>query len=147
MNLVEQITNDLKEAMKAQDKERLTVIRMVKASMKLEEIDRKRELNDELVIDVVNKQIKMRQDSIEEFKKANRTDLVEKNEEEVKMLEKYLPEPLSKEEVEAIINKAVQEVNATTIREMGQVMTIVSPQVKGRYDMKEVSTIIRAKLQ
>ncbi len=147
MNLVEQLTNDLKEAMKNQEKERLTVIRMVKASMKLEEIDRKRELNDELVIDVVNKQIKMRQDSITEFKKADRMDLVAKNEEEISFLVKYLPEPLTEEEVTEIIEKAFKETNASSIKDMGQVMNLVTPQVKGRFDLKKVSETIRTKLQ
>ncbi len=147
MNLVEQLTNDLKEAMKSQDKERLTVIRMVKAAIKLEEIDRKRELNDELVIDVVNKQIKMRQDSITEFKKADRIDLVTKNEDEIKVLEKYLPEPLTEEEVTKIIDEAFEKTNASTIKDMGQVMNIVTPLVKGRFDLKKVSETIRTKLQ
>ncbi len=146
MNLVEELKKDMITAMKEKDKETLTVIRMVKAALDKERIDKKAEVNDELLIDVVNKQIKMRNDSIEEFKKANRTDLVEQTEQELTVLKKYLPEQLSKEEVIEIIEAAIKEVNATGIRDMGNVMKTVSPQVKGKADMKTVSEIIKSKL-
>ena len=99
--MVEKLDKDMIEAMKAKDKEKLTVIRMVKAALKQEQIDHKKEINDDLLIDVVNKQIKMRNDSIEEFSKANRTDLVDSVKKEVEVLMKYLPEQL--ELSEAII--------------------------------------------
>ena len=101
--MVEKLKQDMIEAMKNKEKERLTVIRMVKAAMDQEHIDRKREINDELLIDVVNKQIKMRKDSISEFEKGGRSDLIEATQKEVDILMNYLPEQLSIEEVKDII--------------------------------------------
>ncbi len=146
MNLVEQLKQDMITAMKNKEKEKLTVIRMIKAALDKERIDKKVEVNDDLLIDVVNKQIKMRNDSIEEFKKANRNDLVEKVEDEVKILMNYLPEQLSLEEVENIIQEALKSLEATSMKDMGKVMQEVSPKLKGRFDMKKVSEIIKAKL-
>ena len=144
--MVEKLKKDMIEAMKAKDKERLTVIRMVKAALDKERIDKKVEVTDDLLIDVVNKQIKMRNDSIEEFKKAGRDDLFKQNEFEVEVLMNYLPEQLSDEEVEEIINNVFNEINPTGMREMGKVMQAVTPKVKGKTDMKKVSEIIKNKL-
>lgn len=146
MNLVEKLKSDMIDAMKTKDKERLTVIRMVKAAVDKERIDKKVEINDELLIDVVNKQVKLRKDSIEEFKKASRVDLIEKTEQELDVLKDYLPEPLSKEEVENIIEEEINHVHAESIKDMGNVMRQVTPRVKGKFDMKEVSEIIKNKL-
>ena len=144
--MIEKLEKDMIEAMKNHEKERLTVIRMVKASLKQEKIDHKKEINDELLIDVVNKQIKMRKDSIIEFEKANRTDLVEKTEEEIKVLLEYLPEQLSTEEVNKIIDEIFAEVNPSGMKDMGKVMGLAQSKLKGKADMKEVSSIIREKL-
>lgn len=145
--MVEQLEKDMIAAMKAGEKERLTVIRMVKAALKQEQIDHKKEINDELLIDVVNKQIKMRKDSIAEFEKANRTDLVDKTQSEIDILATYLPEQLSSEEVEKIINDIFEEVKPEGMKDMGKVMGLAQGKLKGKADMKEVSTIIRNKLQ
>ncbi len=145
--MVEKLKQDMIEAMKKKEKERLTVIRMVKAAMDLEHIDHKREINDELLIDVVNKQIKMRKDSISEFEKAGRTDLVDKSQNEINILMAYLPEQLSIEEVLKIIDDIFQEVKPEGQKDMGKVMGKATIKLKGRADMKEVSTIIREKLQ
>ncbi len=145
--MVEQLKKDMIDAMKNKDKEKLTVIRMVKAAMDQEHIDRKREINDDLLIDVVNKQIKMRKDSIEEFTKGNRSDLAQKTQEEVDILMKYLPEQLSDEEVLKIIDEAFSKIQPSGMKDMGKVMGIVTPEVKGKADMKKVSEIIRGKLQ
>lgn len=145
--MVEQLEKDMIEAMKSGDKFRLTVIRMVKGALKQEQIDHKKEINDELLIDVVNKQIKMRKDSITEFEKGNRTDLVEKTQKEIDILLKYLPEQLSQEEVEKIINEIFDEVKPEGMKDMGKVMGLAQGKLKGKADMKEVSTIIRNKLQ
>lgn len=146
MDLVNELKQDMITAMKEKDKDRLTVIRMVKAALDKERIDKKAEVNDELLIDVVNKQIKMRNDSIEEFKKANRSDLVEDVEKELEVLKKYLPPQLELEEVENIIEEAIKEVDATSMKQMGAVMQIVNPKVKGKFDMKKVSEIIKSRL-
>ena len=144
--LVEKLKKDMIEAMKNKDKEKLTVIRMVKAALDKERIDKKAEVNDDLLIDVVNKQVKMRNDSLEEFKKANRADLIKQTEEELEILKDYLPEQFSEEEVIAIIEEVINEVNAETIKDMGKVMKEVTPKVKGKADMKHVSEIIKSKL-
>ena len=145
--MVEPLDKDMIEAMKSGDKFRLTVIRMVKGALKQEQIDHKKEINDELLIDVVNKQIKMRKDSITEFEKGNRTDLVEQTQAEIDILLKYLPEQLSTEEVEKIINEIFEEVKPEGMKDMGKVMGLAQGKLKGKADMKEVSTIIRNKLQ
>ena len=145
--MVEKLDKDMIEAMKSKDKDRLVVIRMVKAALKQEQIDHKKEINDDLLIDVINKQIKMRKDSIIEFEKGNRTDLVEKTQKEINVLMAYLPEQLSTEEVEKIINEIFEEVKPESQKDMGKVMKEAQAKLKGKADMKEVSTIIREKLQ
>ena len=145
--MVEKLEKDMIEAMKAKDMFRLTVIRMVKGALKQEQIDHKKEINDELLIDVVNKQIKMRKDSITEFEKGNRQDLVDKTQAEIDILLAYLPEQLSTEEVEKIINDIFEEVKPEGMKDMGKVMGLAQGKLKGKADMKEVSTIIRNKLQ
>ena len=145
--MVEQLEKDMIEAMKAKDKDSLTVIRMVKAALKQEQIDHKKEVNDELLIDVVNKQIKMRKDSISEFEKGNRQDLIDKTQSEIDLLMKYLPEQLSTEEVNKIIGEIFEEVKPEGQKDMGKVMKEAQAKLKGKADMKEVSSIIREKLQ
>lgn len=145
--MLDKLNKDMIEAMKAKEKDKLTVIRMVKAAIKQEVIDHKKEENDDLLIDVVNKQIKMRRDSISEFEKGDRGDLIEKTKSEIDILMNYLPEQLSDTEVEEIINNVFDEVKPESMKDMGKVMGMVTPKVKGRYDMKKVSEIIRSKLQ
>ena len=146
MDLFEKFNKDMVAAMKEQDKDRLTVLRMVKGAMQLEHINNKKEMNEELLIDCVGKQIKMRNDSIAEFEKGGRTDLVEKTKGEIEILNDYLPEQLSMEEVNAIIDEAFAKVNPTSQKEMGLIMKEVTPKLKGKTDMKQVSEIIRGKL-
>lgn len=145
--MVEKLKQDMIDAMKNKEKERLVVIRMVKAAMDQEHIDRKREINDELLIDVVNKQIKMRRDSITEFEKGGRTDLAEKTQSEIDILMAYLPEQLSMEEVVKIIDEIFAEVKPESQKDMGKVMKEATAKLKGKADMKEVSNIIKEKLQ
>ena len=142
----ERILNDLKTAMKNQDKDTLKVIRMVKGSMQLEEINLKRELSDDEVIGVISKEIKTRRDSIKEFIKGNRPELVEETEKEIKILENYLPEQLTLEEVDNIIAEEIKSVEANGMQDMGKVMGIVSPKVKGRADLGMVSFKVKEKL-
>ena len=146
MNLVEQINEDVKAAMKSQDKDKLNVIRMVKSALQMAKINLKHDLSDEEAIDVIDKQIKMRNDSIAEFEKAGRNDLVEQYKSEVEILKTYMPEQLTKEEVTKIIDEAFKEINPTSPKEMGLVMKNVTPKVKGRYDMKEISSMIKERL-
>lgn len=142
----DKIINDIKEAMKSQDKEKLAVLRMVKGAMQLEEINKKQELNDEDVIAVISKQIKTRKESIVEFEKGNRSDLIEKTQAEIKILEEYMPEQLSEEEVNKIIDEAIEQVNPQAPSDMGKIMGIVTPKLKGRADMSSVSKIVKEKI-
>lgn len=142
----EKIINDMKDAMKSQDKEKLAVLRMVKGAMQLEEISKKQELNDEDVIGVIAKQIKTRKESIVEFEKGNRADLVEKTQAEIKILETYMPEQLSEEEVNKIIDEAIEQVNPQAPSDMGKIMGIVTPKLKGRADMSSVSKLVKEKI-
>ncbi len=144
--MVEQLEKDMIEAMKNKDKERLVVIRMVKASLKQEQIDRKKEINDDLLIDVVNKQIKMRKDSITEFEKGNRQDLINKTQKEIDVLMAYLPEQLDEKEVLNIIDEIFNEVKPTSQKDMGTIMGLAQAKLKGKADMKTVSSIIKEKL-
>lgn len=146
MNLNDRIMNDLKESMKNKDSFKLSVIRMVKGAIQLEKINKKRDLTDEEVIDVISKQIKLRKDSINEFTKAGRNDLVENTQKEVEILNEYMPEQLSSEEVNKIIDEAFAKVNPTSQKDMGLIMKEVTPKVKGKSDMGEVSRIIKEKL-
>ena len=146
MSLVVKINEDMKNAMKSQDKERLGVIRMLKSAMQLTSIEKKHELSDEEVIDVLSKQIKMRKDSVAEFSKANRMDLANQYEKEIDILMTYMPEQLSLEDVISIIDEVINEVNPTSQKQMGLVMKELTPKVKGKFDMGEVSKIIRERL-
>ena len=143
MSLKEQLTEDMKQAMKAREagKQRLSVIRMVRAAIKKVEIDSKKELNDDEVLDIVAKEVKMRKDSMEEFKKGNRQDLVEQLEQEIAILLPYLPQQLTEEEIRALVSDAVAQTGAVSAKEMGKVMAM--PKVKGRADGKLVNTIVR----
>jgi uncharacterized protein YqeY len=142
-----QILEDLKEAMKAQDKLKLSVIRMVKSAIQMEELNTKRELNDDEVIEILSKQIKTRRESIVEFEKASRTDLIEQTSKEIDILKTYMPEPLSEEEVSDLITKIFEEVKPTVPSDMGKVMGKLMPLLKGRADMSTVSKIVREKIQ
>lgn len=142
----ERILEDLKSAMKAQDKELLSVIRMVKGAIQMEELDKKHELSDDEVITVISKQIKTRKESIEEFKKGNRQDLIKQTESEIDILNKYMPEQLSEEEVNKIIDDIFVEVKPTSIRDMGKIMGVASSKLNGRADKSYISTYIKNKL-
>ena len=145
--MVEKLKQDMIAAMKAKDKDRLTTIRMIKGDLDKEHIDKNREINDDLLIEVVNRGIKQRKDSIVEFEKGGRDDLIQKTQAELEILQSYLPAQLSEEEIVSIIDEAFQIVNPEGPRDMGKIMKEVQPKLKGRADMKEVSEIIKAKLQ
>ena len=144
--MLEQLDKDMIEAMKNKEKVRLTVIREIKAGLKQEQIDHKKEINDDLVIDVVNRGIKSRKDSITEFEKGNREDLIEKTKEEIEILMKYLPEQLTEEEVLKVIDEIFAEIKPEGAKDMGRVMKEATSKLKGKADMKFVSNTIREKL-
>ncbi len=142
----ERILTDIKNAMKSQNKFRLTVLRMLKGAMQLEEINKKRELNDDEVIMIISKQIKTRKESIAEFEKGGRDDLVDQTNREIEILNEYMPEQLSEEELMAIIDRVMKEVNPTSVKDMGKVMAAITPFIKGKADMGSVSKMIRERL-
>lgn len=147
MNLVETLQNDLVMAMKSKDKDKLSVLRMVKGAMQLEHINNKKELTDELAVDVISKQIKTRNESIKEFEKGNRQDLIDQTKKEIALLQEYLPEQLSKEEIIEIVDQAFEKINPQGPRDMGLIMKEVTPSLKGKADMGEVSKLIKDKLE
>ena len=139
-----------KEAMKSHDKETLSTLRFLKSAIDLFKInnkmDRTESPNDDTVIEVVSKQVKTHKESIEEFKKAGRDDLVENLLKEVQILSKYLPEQLSEDEVRSKIDEVISSIEATSIKDMGKVMKELTPLFKGKADMKLVNTIVKEKL-
>ena len=146
MTLSEKINSDMITYMKSKDSFSLGVIRMVKGAIQLEKINLKRDLKDDEVIAVISKQIKMRNDSIVEFTKANRNDLVEQYKKEVELLSTYMPEQLSDEEINKVIEEAFVKINPTGSKDMGLIMKEVSPKLKGRADMGKVNSIIKERL-
>ena len=146
MELVKKLDEEIISAMKEKNTLKLNTLRGVKAAMKQANIDHKKEINDELLIDVVSKEIKTRNESIKEFEKGNRDDLINKTKEEIEVLSTYLPEQLTEEELNEIIDKVFNEVNPTGMSDMGKVMGKVTPLVKGKADMGLVSSIIKSKL-
>ncbi len=149
MSIKDQLTEDMKQAMKDREngKLRLSVIRMVRSNIKNVEINDKKELTDDEVLAVLMKEVKMRQDSLEEFQKAGRSELVAQAEEEIKILKKYLPEALSDEELKGIVAEVVAEVGATTMKDMGKVMPAIMAKTKGRADGKRINAMVRELLK
>jgi uncharacterized protein YqeY len=142
----EQITEDMKTAMRAHDKERLATIRLILAALKQREVDERIVLSDEQVIVVLDKMLKQRRESIAQFDAANRPELSQKEAEEVKIIQHYLPSQLSAEEILALIDAAIKESGAASVRDMGKVMGIIKPQIQGRADMSTVSNQIKERL-
>ena len=145
MSIKEQLMEDMKTAMKEREagKLRLEVIRMVRASIKNIEINEKKDLNDDDVLGVLMKELKMRQDSLEEFKKANRQELVAQAEQEIAILQKYLPAALGDDELKAIVTEMIAQAGATSPKDMGKVMPLVMAKTKGRADGKKISAMVR----
>ena len=142
----EKILNDLKNAMKNQNRDLLSVVRMVKGAIQMEEIKVKHELNDDEVIGIISREIKTRKESIKEFEKGGRTDLIEKTSKEVDILSKYMPKQMSEEEIDSVIDDVFAKVNPEKPSDMGKVMGAITPLVKGKADMSLVSAKIKEKL-
>ena len=146
MALKEKITVDMQDAMRSKDSEKLNAIRLLQSSIKQKEVDDRVEIDDTMILNIIEKMLKQRRDSIEAFKKANRDDLVAKEEFEVQLLQTYMPEPLSSEDVEKEIDSAIKAADAKSMKDMGTVMNAVKLQVSGRANMAEVSQKIKEKL-
>jgi uncharacterized protein YqeY len=140
------ITDDMKLALKAQDKSALKAIRMILGAIKQKEIDERIELNDGQVMAVIQKMVKQRKDSISQFSEAGRTDLVEVEEEELSIINNYMPKQLSESEIEAAVIKAISDTGANSMKDMGKLMGMLKGQLDGKADMGQVSQLIKSKL-
>jgi uncharacterized protein len=141
--MLKTIQDDMKRALKAGEKSKLSTLRLLISAAKNESIEKRAELSDEDVLMVIQREIKQRKNAIEEFRKGNRDDLIQQNEEEIAFLEAYLPQQLSDEELESLVRAAATEVNATSPKEMGKVMGKLMPQVKGKADGTRVQAMVK----
>lgn len=147
MSLSERLNDDMKQAMRDKDKFKLTVIRLVRSAIKNVEIEQRKELNDDEVLTILNREVKQRRDSLQDFEKAGRDDLVEKINLELAIISEYLPQQLSEEEIKSIVQQTIQEVRASTKADMGKVMGALMPKFKGRADGKIVNQIVQQSLE
>jgi len=143
MNTKVQLQNDLKEAMLSKDSVRKITIRMVLAAIKNAEIDKGQELEDSEILEIIQKEVKSRRETIEDAKRVNRLDIVDENESEIEILDTYLPKQLSTDEINSMARTAIVEVGATSPHDIGQVMKVLMPHVRGQADGKEVNQIVR----
>jgi uncharacterized protein YqeY len=146
VSLKSRITEDMKSAMRAKDAPRLGTIRLLQAAIKQREVDDRVELEDAQVIEVIEKMLKQRRDSISQYEAANRADLADVEKNEVSVLQEYLPQPLSETEIAELLDKAIADTGASGVKDMGKVVAAVKPQVVGRADMGKVSGLIKARL-
>ncbi|WP_212772762.1 GatB/YqeY domain-containing protein [Polycladomyces abyssicola] len=143
MSLLERLNQDMKTAMKNKEKTKLSVIRMLRSEIKNEEIQRQHTLSDEEVIEVLMRELKKRKDALQQFEEAGRDDLVQQLREEITVIEPYLPEQLSEEELRELVREVVQEIGASSKADMGKVMKAIMPRVKGRADGKLVNRLVQ----
>jgi uncharacterized protein YqeY len=144
--LKSQIQEDVKSAMRARDQKRLTALRLITAAIKQVEVDQRIEMDDKAVLAVLDKMVKQRRDSLEQYQAAGRDDLAAQEQFELELISVYLPEALGEDELAAMIKQAVVDADATSIRDMGAVMNILRGQVQGRADMKAVSNAVKEQL-
>ena len=144
--LKKQISDALKTSMRAKEKERVTIMRTIQAEIKRVEVDERIEVDDARVLVILDKMVKQRKDSFQQFMDGGREDLAETEKKEMDVIAEFLPQPLSDEEVTAIVKAAIEETGATNMQQMGAVMAIVKPQVQGRGDMSVVSKQVKALL-
>jgi uncharacterized protein YqeY len=146
MSLKTKLTDDMKTAMKSGDKDRLGVIRLVNAAIKQREVDERIQLDDAQVLSVLEKMLKQRRDSVTQFEAAARNDLADKEKFEIGVIQTYMPQQMTAEEVDAAIGAAIAESGAASAKDMGKVMGAVKPKVAGRTDMGKLSELVKAKL-
>lgn len=147
MSLKERLQEDLKSSMKNKDTVKKSVVTLVRAAIKQVEVDTRVELDDDGVMDIISKQLKQRNDSLAEFEKAGRDDLVEQTKSEITILKEYLPQQLSEEELEKIVLETISELNASSMKDMGAVMSALKEKTRGRADGKLTSTLVRKHLK
>ena len=147
MSLKEQLFADLKTAMKEKDTLKKDTVQLIRSGILQYEKDNKVELDDEGVLDIISKQLKSRRDSLPDYVKSGREDLIEKLNKEIEILLSYLPEQLSEDEIQKIVEEAIAATGAASVKEMGRVMGMVNPKLKGRADMKVVGALVKKMLQ
>ena len=145
-SLKDRVTEDMKTAMRAKDSERLGTIRMITSAIKQREVDERIQLDDTQVLSVIEKMIKMRKESIAQFQSGGRPDLVAKEQQEIDLLQTYMPQQLGEAEVDALIAEAIAQSGATSIKEMGKAMALLKAQAQGRADMGVLSNKLKARL-
>lgn len=143
MTLLDRFSEDLKESLKSRDSIKTSVIRLLKSSIKYREIEKKAPLSDDEIIEVIMSGIKQRRESVEQFSKGGRTDLVQKESNEIEIMQAYLPQPLTEEELVDEVKSVIKEVGATSAKDMGKVMKALMPRVKGRAEGTKVSSIVK----
>lgn len=146
MSLKEKLQEDLKSSMKNKDTIRKSVITLVRAAIKQIEVDQRVELDDVAVMDIISKQLKQRNDSLAEFEKAGREDLIEETKSEIQVLKEYLPQQLSEEELEKIVIETIAEVGATSMKDMGKIMSTIKPKTAGRADGRKINELVKKNL-
>jgi uncharacterized protein YqeY len=146
MSLKERILQDVKDAMRAKDKPRLATIRLITAAIKQREVDERIELDDTQILVVLDKMCKQRRESISQFEQAGRDDLAAQEKAELALIQEYLPEQLGKAEIEELIDAAMEQTGAASMKDMGKVMGQLKPKLQGRADMGAVSALIKARL-
>jgi uncharacterized protein YqeY len=146
MSIADRIKDDMKVAMRERDKDRLTTIRLIMAAMKQQEVDTRKELTEADVLAILDKMVKQRKDSIEQYNKAGRDELAAKEQAEIEVIQVYLPQQLTEEEILELVADAISTTGAESMRDMGKVMGILKPKLQGRADMGQVSGLIKSKL-
>lgn len=145
-DLKNQITAQMKTAMKARDKESLGTLRLILSEIKQIEVDERVELDDARILAVLDKMVKQRRDSISQYQAAERPELAEKEQQELEVIKTFLPQPLSDSEISTLIDNAISETGASSMKEMGKIMAVLKPKLQGRADMGQVSKLVKAKL-
>jgi uncharacterized protein YqeY len=143
MSLSEQLNEDMKQFMKSGDKFALSVVRMLRSAVKNVEIDQRRTISDDEVLDILSREIKQRKDASSEFQKAGRQDLVDQAHAEIEVIQKYMPQALTEDELQQIVQQTIVQVGASSRADMGKVMSAVMPQVKGRADGKKINEVVQ----
>jgi len=146
MSLEEKLVEEMKQAMKANDKLRLSTIRMIRSSLKNKEIELRKKLENEDILKVIQVMVRKGEESIEQFQAGGRTDLVEKEKKEIEILKSFLPQPLSQEEILKIIDQSIQEAQASSLKDMGKVMKLVMPKIGGKADGKLINQLVKERL-
>lgn len=146
MSLEERLEDEMKSALRSRDKLRLSVVRMARAAVKNKEIEERKKLDDGAIVKVISGLVKKGEESLIHFQKANRLDLIEKQEEELKILRSFLPQQLSRDEILTLVDEAIKEANALDMKDLGKVMKSLMPKIAGRADGKVIHQVVKEKL-